>query len=97
MAQNNSNGNGTGARFSISRETETRIELLRGANQLFNDTYESIRSGLPKRGVSDNTDRADDIFSKYFGEAQRITRAAYQQYMSDNIGDALLDGNSTEI
>lgn len=98
MEQNRTNGEQRGdARFSISTETANRIELLRDANRLFNRTYEAIRSGLPEKPGSDNTEEADAIFSRYFGEAQKITREAYQRYVADNIGDALLDDTSNEI
>lgn len=98
MGQNRTNGEQRGdARFSISTETANRIELLREANKLFNRTFESIRSTLPENGDSDNTKEADEIFSRYFGEAERVTREAYQKYVADNIGDALLDDTSNEI
>lgn len=99
MTENRNNGNEqqAGSRFSISNETETRIELLRKANKLFNETYEAIRSGLPQKGGSDNTEEADKVFSKYFGEAQELTRAVYQKYVADNIGDALLDHTNNVI
>ena len=98
MGQNSNNGTmQSEARFTISTETANRIELLREANKLFNRTFESIRSTLPENGDSDNTKEADTIFSRYFGEAQRVTREAYQKYVADNIGDALLDDTSNEI
>lgn len=84
--------------FTISEETAELLAQLRTANELFNNTFEGIRKRVPtSEEDEDGTKAADEIFTKYFGEAQKVTRDAYLKAIADRIEDALLDGEATEI
>lgn len=84
--------------FTISEETAELLAQLKTANKLFNETYECIRKKMPqKAGDEDGTKAADGVFAKYFGEAQKVTREAYLRAISDNVENALLDGESMVI
>lgn len=94
MAQNENMKHG----FTISEETAELLAQLRTANELFNNTYECIRKRVPtSEEDEDGTKAADGIFSKYFGEAQKVTRDAYLKAIAGRIEDALLDSEATEI
>lgn len=84
--------------FTVTEETAELLEGLRNANKLFNATFEDIRKRVPtSEEEEDGTKGADEIFTKYFGEAQKVTRDAYLKAIADRIEDALLDGEATEI
>lgn len=84
--------------FTVTEETAELLEGLRNANKLFNDTFEDIRKRVPTtKEDEDGTKAADEIFSRYFGEAQKVTRDAYLKAIADRIEEALLDGEATEI
>jgi hypothetical protein len=94
MAQNEK----TKHSFTISEETSELLLQLRTVNQLFDCTFESIRKRVPtSKEDEDGTKGADEIFTKYFGEAQKVTRDAYLKAIADRIEDALLDCEATEI
>ena len=94
MAQNEK----TKHSFTISEETNELLLQLRTVNQLFDYTFETIRKRMPQtKEDEDGTKAADGIFSKYFGEAQKVTRDAYLKAIADRIEDALLDCEATEI